>query len=83
MQDFQYQEDMTGKYIEDLKTFVRSISKQKYQPESYWDEVDVLWESIQERKEDLQSQFTGEELKQIRSWEKKYHQIRKKGTKLS
>ena len=77
------QEDLTDNYIKDLKTFVRSISKQKYQPEGYWEEVDVLWESIQERKQDLQSQFTGEQLKQIRKWEKRYQQIRRKRAKLS
>ena len=72
------QDDPTDSFVNELKTFVRSISGQKYQAEQYWNEVDVLWATMQERKQNLMGQFNDEQQKQIRKWEKRYNNLRKK-----
>jgi hypothetical protein len=73
--------DPTDSFVKDLKTFVRSISGQKYQTEQYWNQVDVLWVTMQERKQNLMGQFNDEQRKQIRKWEKRYNNLRKKKLK--
>jgi hypothetical protein len=73
--------DPAGEYIKELEKFVRSIRRVKYQPESYWKEMDILWDSLQIRKEELKDQFSKRQLDSIDRLERKYLRIRKKQTK--
>lgn len=76
-------EETTKKFIKDLKHFVRSVNKENYQPDSYWQEVDQLWEALQSRKERLTEKFNDRQQEQVRKLEQKYQTIRTKKTKLS
>jgi hypothetical protein len=76
-------DESTRKYLKDLKRFIRSVNKEKYQPEGYWDEVDKLWEALKVRKEKLENKFNDAEREQIKDLENKYQTIRSKKTKLS
>ena len=75
--------ESTKVFVQDLKRFIRSINKEKYQPEGYWKEVDKLWEALQTRKKDLQGDFTESQRNQIRKLERKYRSLRAKKSKLS
>ena len=75
--------DPAQEYIEELEKFVRSVNRVKYQPESYWKEVDILWDSLNIRKEELKDQFTKRQRQKIARLERKYHRIREKQAKWS
>ncbi len=75
--------DSPKQFIKELKRFVRSVNKERYQPDGYWDEVDDLWESLQVRKEILSDQFSKSQWSQVKSLERKFQNLRKKKTRLS
>ena len=75
--------DNPKQFIKELQRFVRSVNKERYQPEGYWEEVDDLWKSFQARKERLKDQFTKSQWSRVNSLERRFNNLRKKKTKLS
>ena len=77
------QADIAQDYIEELEKFVISLNRVKYQPESYWKEVDLLWDSLKTKKKELIDQFSKRQLRKIKRLERKYLRIREKQPKWS
>jgi hypothetical protein len=75
--------ESTKKFIKDMKRFVRSVNKEKYQSAGYWEEVDKLWKVLQVRKKNLEGNFNDSQIEQIRKLEWKYQTLKTKKTKLS
>lgn len=73
-----YQSDSADEFLRDLKQFVQSLQGEKHRSTTYWGKMDKLWNDLQVRKQQLNDTFNDQQMRQLRKWEKKYRNLRKK-----